>query len=662
MWTFDAPPLAYWKAQYGFEPSPAWLENVRLSAVRIPGCSASIVSNRGLVMTNHHCARSCITAVSPPDSNFQALGFVASDEASERRCPGMTADQLQSITDVTSRVNGAITATVESRRVAQRDSAIASMEQSCGQELQGRGICQVVAFYQGGRYSLYKYHRFTDLRLVMAPEEEVSFFGGDPDNFTFPRYDLDLTLLRIYENGAPLRPANYLRWSEGGARADELVFVVGNPGSTGRLLTLAQMGYLRDVTYPAQLETLAELITVYRQLAERNEESRRQYENTVFSAENSQKAIKGYWSGLVDSSIMARKAAFERDFRARINGQPSLKSKYGAAWDNTARAQAELAGFAKEARFHGFAGGNLLNFAGALVRLPEQARLPDSLRLPQYRGDGADRVRAALLRPQPIDTAAERMLLAAQLRMAQGTLPPNDPYLRAVLGGRSPEAAAAALIGGTSLAGAEARKALIEGGAAAVASSRDPLIVAARAIEPLATRAAQRAAPLNNTISANAALIGEAIFAAYGTSLPPDATFTLRISDGVVKGYPMNGTIAPYKTSFYGLFARSSEFDDQPPFHLVERWKSALGRLDLATPMDFVSTNDIIGGNSGSPVINRNAEVVGLIFDGNIESLPNRFIFTDEVARSVSVHSRAIVEALRKVYGAQRIADELTAR
>lgn len=662
MWTFDAPPLAYWKAQYGFEASPAWLENARLSAVRIPGCSASIVSGRGLVMTNHHCARACITAVSPPDSNFQAIGFVARDEASERRCPGMTADQLQSITDVTDRVRGAMTAVDAARRVAQRDSAIAAIEEACGREAGGSGLCQVVGFYQGGRYSLYRFHRYTDLRLVMAPEEEVSFFGGDPDNFTYPRYDLDLTLVRIYENGAPLRPANYFRWSAAGAKEGELVFVVGNPGSTGRLLTMAQMAYLRDVQYPAQLETLTEQIRVYRELAARNEESRRRYENTIFSAENTQKAVRGYRSGLLDSSIMARKAAFERDFRARIAGQPALRAKYGTAWDNIARAQSELASFAKESRFHGFAGSTLLGFAGALVRLPEQAGRPDSLRLPAFRGDGLDRVRATLLRAQSLDTAAERLLLTAQLRLAQRNLPPTDPFLLAVLAGRSPEAAASALIGGTTLGSVEARRTLLEGGPAAVAASNDPLVAVARTIEPLATRAAMRAARLNTTISANAELVGEAIFAAYGTGLPPDATFTLRISDGVVKGYPMNGTIAPYRTSLYGLFARSVEFDDQPPFRLVERWKAARDRLDLATPLNFVSTNDIIGGNSGSPVINRNGEVVGLIFDGNIESLPNRFIFTDEVARSVSVHSQGIIEALRKVYGAERIARELLGR
>jgi hypothetical protein len=613
-------------------------------------------------MTNHHCARACITAVSPPDSNFQAIGFVSRDEAAERPCPGMTADQLQSISDVTSRVRDAMTATTTARRVAQRDSAIAAIEAACTAGTSGRGLCQVVGFYQGGRYSLYRFHRYTDLRLVMAPEEEISFYGGDPDNFTYPRFDLDLTLLRIYENGSPLRPANYLRWSEAGAKEGELVFVVGNPGSTGRLLTIAQMNYLRDVQYPGLLETFAEQIAAYKELAGRNEESRRRYENAIFSAENSQKAVTGYRSGLVDSAIMARKTAFERDFRGRVARQPSLQSKYGTAWDNIARSQALVARFAQETRFHGYAGGTLFGLAGAIVRLPSQAKLPDSSRLPAFRGEGLDRVRATLLRPQPIDTGAERLLLAAQLRMAKRQLPAADAFLRLALVGRTPEAAAAALIGGTTLASVEARKALVDGGAAAVAASTDPLIMLARNIETMATTAAQRATRLNNTISASAELVGEAIFAAYGTALPPDATFTLRISDGVVKGYPMNGTIAPYRTSFFGLFARSAEFDDRPPFRLPERWKAARDRLDLSTPFNFVSTNDIIGGNSGSPVINRNGEVVGLIFDGNIESLPNRFIFTDEIARSVSVHSRGIVEALRKVYGAERIAAELTGK
>jgi len=660
MWTFDAPPLAYWKAQYGFDADSAWLEHVRLSSVRIPGCSASIVSSRGLVMTNHHCARACITAVSKPDSNYQELGFVAPTLQGERKCPGMTADQLQSIEDVTARVRQAVTATSTARMVAQRDSAIDRIEQECGD---GTGLlCQVVTFYQGGRYSLYRYHRYTDLRLVMAPEEAASFYGGDPDNFTFPRYDLDLSLVRIYENDAPLQATHFLRWSAAGAGDGELVFVVGNPGSTGRLLTLAQMAYLRDVTYPATLENYAVQIEAYRELSKTGEAARRRYENQIFGLENSQKAVRGYRSGLLDSAIMARKRAFERDFRAKVAARPELAAKYGKAWLNIEVAQRELTGFAKQARFQGFAGATLLGLAATLVRLPEQAKLAVDARLPSFRGDGLERSRAAMLRSQNVDVEAEKLLLAAQLRLAQGALPATDPFLQAALGGRSPEVAAETLVNGTKLGSMETRRALVEGGAAAIAASADPMIVLARAINPIATRHAMRTARLNATISANTELIGQAIFAAYGTSLPPDATFTLRISDGLVKGYPMNGTVAPYKTSFFGLYARSAEFDDQGPFQLAPRWKAARDQLDLATPFDFVSTNDIIGGNSGSPVINRNGEVVGLIFDGNIESLPNRFIFTDEVARSVSVHSKGLTEALKKVYGAGRIAAELENR
>ena len=658
MWTFDAPPLAYWKGQYGFEPTQEWLDHVRLSSVRIPGCSASFVSDRGLVMTNHHCARACITAVSPKDTSYQEMGFVAKSEAEEQKCSMTYADQLVSMEDVTARVRAAVTAKSVAAQVEQRDAAIEAMETACRQET--GLVCQVVTFYQGGKYSLYRYHRYTDVRLVMAPEEGTSFFGGDPDNFTYPRYDLDLTLLRVYDNGAPMKTEHYLRWNSQGSKEGDLTFVVGNPGSTGRLATLAQMEYLRDVQYPAQLAGYKEQIGIYKELMGQSEQAKRQYENTVFGLENSQKAVTGYRAGLLDPAIMARKIAFEKDFKARITGNPALASKYGKAWGNIEVAQKELTSFATPMRYQGFGGGSMLmNIAAGIVRIPAQGKLADSLRLPQYRGDALDRLKGQLLRDLPVNPEVEKMLIAAQFRMAQRDLPKGDPFLVAALGGRSPEVAAEALVNGTKIGTVEGRRALVEGGAAAVAASTDPMVVLARTVDPMATRHAMRANRLNTTISANVELVGQAIYAAYGESLPPDATFTLRISDGLVKGFPYNGTIAPYKTSFYGLYGRSAEFDNQPPFKLAPRWEAARDQVDMKTPMDFVLTADIIGGNSGSPVINRNAEVVGLIFDGNIESLPNRFIFTDEVARSVAVHTSGIVEALRKVYGAGRLADEV---
>jgi hypothetical protein len=657
MWTFEAPPLDYWKARYGFAPTKAWLDHVRLASIRLPNCSSSFVSSRGLVMTNHHCARECITAVSTPDSNFQEIGFVAKTQAEERKCPGLFVDQLKSIDDVTDRVQHAITATTSARQVAQRSAAIDSIEKGC--ETDSTTQCQVITYYQGGAYSLYRFKRFSDLRLVMAPEEAISFFGGDPDNFTYPRYDLDLSLMRVYENDQPYQPKDYLKWSREGAKEGDPVFVTGNPGSTGRLLTVAQMEYLRDVQYPAQLAAYDRNLAVLRELAQKDETTRRAVENDIFSLENSKKAVTGYLSGLQDSSLMAKKRAFERDFRRRIAADPKLKARYGTSWDAIATSQKQLAGLAKQQRWYSFGGSPLLNVAGGLVRIPEQAKLPDSLRLPQYRGQGLENIKNSIMGEVPTTPDQDREMLQAWLTQASKDLPLSDPYLTAFLGGRSPEVAAEVAVNGTKLADSAYRASLLQGGSAAVASSKDPLLVLARKLNPIAMRVQQRAARLQDVASANAEKVGRAIFAAYGRSLPPDATFSLRISDGVVKSFPMNGTIAPYRTSFYGLYGRSAEFDDKPPFKLPERWKTHRDRLDLSVPLDFVTTNDIIGGNSGSPVINKNAEVVGLIFDGNIEQLPNRFLYTDEASRAVAVHSRGLTEALRKVYEADRIADEL---
>lgn len=655
MWTFDAPPLDYWKTRYNFTPDQAWLDHVRLSSIRLPGCSASFVSSDGLVMTNHHCGRACTAAASPPDTDYMKTGFVAPTTAGEKKCPMLYVDQLVGIEDVTGRIQTAVTAKAAGAQVKQRDAAIVATEQQC---TTGGIRCQVVALYQGGIYSLYKYRRYSDLRLVFAPEEAIAFFGGDPDNFTYPRYDIDVTLLRVYENGQPFHPQDYLKWSANGATDNELVFVVGNPGGTGRLNTVAQMEYLRDVQYPASLASLKRSIGIYQNFSAQSEALSRQYNNALFGAQNSFKAITGYNGGLTNQRYMAAKLAFEKDFRARIARDPKLAAQYGTTWTSIAAAEDSLRKVAVQSRYYSLGGSTVTNIAAALVRFPGQAALPDSLRLPGYRGPALDRFKAQLQGNIPIDTALDRANLTAWLTAAQQDLSPKDPVLTAILAGRTPQQAATALLSSTRVGDPTFRAALINGGSTAVQQSTDPLIVLARNVDRYSLPIATKVARWNDLVSANVEKVGRAIYAAYGKSLPPDATFTLRISDGVVAGYPYNGTIAPYKTTFYGLYGRSADFDNKPPFNLPQRWLDKKDLVNLATPVNFVSTNDIIGGNSGSPVINRNGEVVGLVFDGNIEAVSNRFFVSDDVMRAVSVSSAAIPQAIR-VFGAGALADEL---
>ena len=662
MWTFDAPPLDYWRQTYGFAPDQAWLDRVRAASVRLSNCSSSFVSANGLVLTNHHCVRECTVDVSPPDTDYIETGFVAPARRQEKKCPGMYVDELVSIENVTDRVRAAVTATTPAEEATQRTDVTNRIQTEC--RTQTGLTCQVVSLYHGGMYSVYRYKRYDDVRLVFVPEEAAAAFGGDPDNFTFPRHDIDAALLRVYVNDKPHTPAHFLRWSPAGASEGELVFVVGNPGSTGRLNTYAQLEFLRDIGYPTQLASFDRALSIFREFSKRDEATQRALQNYVFSLENSQKAITGYRRGLTDSSNMRRKADFESEFRARLAADPKL-AIYSGTYDAIGAAQRELASFDPQRRYHSYgpspvlAGSRLLVMAGQLVRVDAQAALPDSARLTAFRGNLPASVRAGLLREQAIDTALEIRSLASHLKAAQTELPADDPFLRAALGGRTPEQAAAALVRGSRVGQLAFRKSLLDGGPSAISTSSDPLIVLARAIDPLNRTVVTRTERLNAVISANTGRIGRALFETYGTALPPDATFTLRITDGVVKGYPSNGTFAPYKTTFHGLYDRAASFDNKEPWRLPKRWVEKKDRLDLTTPYNFVSTNDIIGGNSGSPVINRKGEVVGVAFDGNIESLPNRFLFLSDVPRTVSVHSRAITELLRKMYDAPSLADEL---
>ncbi len=662
MWTFDAPPLDYWARRYNFRPTQQWLDHARLSSVRIPGCTASFVSPDGLIMSNHHCARSCADAVTRPGEDFLANGFYAATRAEERVCPNFTVDQLAEITDVTPQVTGAVPAgaTAERASVA-RDSATEAIQEHC-QQATPNSHCEVISMYHGGQYKLYRFRRWTEARLVFVPEADAASFGGDPDNFTYPRHDMDMSFLRVYENGQPAHIDQYYRWSANGSKEGDLVFVVGNPGNTSRLLTIAELEYLRDIQYPAILAQLNAQVAVFQHLAQLSPDRARAVENTIFYLQNSQKAYNGYLAGLLDKQLLDRKRAWEQTFRDRVNADAALRRQYGAAWDDIARITAEERTLDVRSRYYGFGAyrSRLLNMAGAIVRLPVETAKPDSARLPAYQEANRPNLERMLASPAPIDTTQEIALLTAYFTAMARELPATDPVRRAALGGRSPEDAARAMVAATEIGTAEARQTLLHGGAAAVAASHDPFIRLARVIDPLARPILKQLTTLQSQEERNDELVARALFAVFGNTIAPDATFSLRISDGEVARYPYNGTFGQPYTTFYGLYDRSFGFAGEHPWNLTPRWAAAKTQVNLATPLNGVSTNDITGGNSGSPLINRDGEIVGLIFDGNIEQLPLDFIFLEATGRSVWVDSRGIVEALRHVYGAGTLADELT--
>ncbi len=666
MWTFDVPPKEYWARRYNFTPSDAWLAHARLSSLRYGnGCTASFVSGDGLVMTNHHCARACIESSTRSGEDFLTHGFYAARREDERACQGLFLDQLQDITDVTERVGAATRPGADPKAAgAERARLIKTIEEECG-KTEPDAACQVVSLYRGGQYKLYRFHRYKDIRLVFAPEGQIAFFGGDPDNFTFPRWNLDMSFVRAYLDGKPAATPHHFGWSRNGTREGDLTFVIGNPGSTGRLNTMSQLEFLRDVQYPAQLDALHRQIEAYKAAGALDEARAKSLRNTIFGLENNQKAVQGYQAGLLDPRLMARKRDWEKEFRARVAADPALRAKYGRAWLALSEIQARRKLIDVRRRYHASGGSyglRSLPFVLTTIRYPVEMAKPDSLRLPQFKESNKAATERVLFGGTPLDLEQEKIVLTAWLTAMRRELPAGDPVITAALAGRTPEDAARGLLEGTALTTGDARKALADGGSAAVAASKDPLVQLARVIDPLERQLTREVNDLGDRENQANELVARALLAVYGNSIAPDATFSLRISDGEVRRYPMNGTVAPPYTTFGGLYERAAAFGEQPPFDLPSRWKERRDSLSVDTPFNGASTNDIIGGNSGSPVINRDAEVVGLIFDGNIEMLPNRFLFTERVARSVWVDSRAIVHALRRIYDAQGLADELERR
>ena len=658
MWTFDAPPLQYWATRYNFRPTSDWIDHVRMSALRLPGCTASFVSSDGLVMSNHHCARACVVSASRPGEDLLTDGFLAARREDERPCgPGTWVDQLLAISDVTDSVTAAVGTATGSQAADLRGAAQRRLEAGCKGSATDI-VCQLVPMYRGGQYKLYRFRRYSDLRLVMVPEDSIAFFGGDPDNFVYPRHDLDMSFMRVYVNNQPLHPEHYYRWSRGSQDGD-LVFVVGNPGTTNRLNAMGYLEYLRDTGLPATLAQYRRMLAAYEAVGRATPDHGAAYRNNVFGIANDQKRTVVYREALLDSSIMNQKRAWEAQLRARVNADAALRRRIGDPWSEVAAVRRQMAPLDARRRFYAFNayGTRLLNLAALLVRLPIESAKPDSARLAAYRDANRALLERTLYDPTPIDTVFEQRLLAAYFTAMTEELPAADPVRRAALGDRTPDEAARQMVMSSTILTPDQRRAFLQAGVGAPPS--DPFVRLAMVIDPLQRDIDRQWTDLVNREVPADERIARAVLAVYGSSVAPDANFTLRISDGVVASYPYNGSMAQPYTTFYGLYDRSLGFGGRAPFGLPARWAARRDSLNLATPYNAVSTNDLIGGNSGSPVLNRDGEIVGLIFDGNMESLPWRFLFTEARGRSVWVDSRGIVEALRGIYGARALADEL---
>ena len=661
-WLFNAVPKGAIKQAYGFDVTDAWLQHVRLASVRFGGASGSFISPDGLVLTNHHVGLSTIAKLSTPERDLVKHGFYARTRADELKAPDLELTVLQSIEDVTDRVNAAVTAGMsQAEAFAARRAAITTIEQ---ESTKATGLkSDVVTLYQGGLYHLYGYKRYTDVRLVFAPEADIAFYGGDPDNFTYPRYDFDVTIFRVYENDRPLKVEHYLRLSPTGTKDGDLVFTSGHPGATQRLYTMAHLEVLRDTSIPATIEMLERRQANLKRYGAAGPEQTRQVGDELFGIENSLKRARGQLGGLKDAKAMATKASAEQALRKAVAGDPKLASEYGTAWADIAGSRKGYAEFGLPYNFiEGGWGFNsrFASLARTIVRLVEEREKPDKDRLAEFTDARRASLERQLFSPAPIYPEAERAKLADSFAFMIAKLGSDHPAVKKALDGKTPEARAAGVVDGCTLKDVAARKALVEGGRAAVAASSDPMIQLVRAFDAEGRALRKRYEDEVVSVERDAyAKIARAVFATKGTSAYPDGTGTLRLSFGAVKGYMEDGKpVAPY-TDFAGLYTRQATFEAKPPYDAPQRWDDRKAQLDLATPYNFVSTNDIVGGNSGSPVVNTKGEVVGLIFDGNIQSLPGYFFYDGSVNRAVSVDSRAILEGLRKVYDAAPLVDEI---
>ena len=661
MWLFTNPPKDKVQKKYHFEITQPWLDHLRLSSSRAPSGSSEFVSPDGLLMTNHHVAQACIHDLSTQGHDYMHDGFYAATREQEPKCPGIEFLVLTDIQDVTQKIESAVKPGMNSADAGKATrQAMASAEKECS----GNGFrCDVVTLYAGGMYHLYKYKKYDDVRLVFAPEFPMAFFGGDPDNFTYPRYDLDITFFRMYENGQPAHTENYLKFAKEGVKDGDLVFVSGHPGGTSRLLSMAQLAYLRDLQYPWQIKNLDRRAKLLLNFSAQGVEQAREAQHDLFGIQNSLKAVTGYNTFFSNKEAMEKKQADEKQFRDYVAANPDRQKEYGDPWTEIADAESVVKGiffdFTYVESLAGFR-GSLASNARFVVRAAHEKAKRNDERLRGFTDSAIKTQEQRLLSTTPVYKDLEKVELADSLSDMQEQQPTNPVLLKA-LAGKSPKDRAAEVINGSKLDDPAFRKQLYEGGEAAVEASTDPLIVMMRTIEPDAMALRKKVDDeVDPKLRDGGAKIAKIRFSLYGQTQPPDATFTLRLSYGQVKGYEENGKHIAWDTTMHGAYQHADEHGNKPPYELPKSWMDAKGKFDGTTPLDVVNTTDIIGGNSGSPVVNTNGELVGIIFDGDIQSLPWNFLYDDVQGRAVNVDSRAILEALHHIYHADALFNEIT--